>query len=278
MTQTLTIAHSPDADDIFMAYGLANGAVAIPGVQFEFVKDDIEVLNLRALEGVYPVTAISFGAYPYIKDRYALATAGASMGEADYGPIVVAKSTFAAEQLAGATIAVPGQYTSATLLLRLAYPTAKTVIMPFREILAAVTSGRVDAGLLIHESQLQFAAAGCHVVLDLPAWWRQKYHLPIPLGTNAIRRDLDRTLQTQLATALRDSIHYALAHREAALTYTQGVRDEHFPISFLDRYVEMYVNQRTLKIGDEEQRAVQTLFDAAFEAGLLTERLTPEWV
>lgn len=278
MAQTLKIAHSPDADDIFMAYGLACGAVSVPGVRFEFVKADIEVLNQRTLDGAYPVTAISFGAYPYIKDRYILATAGASMGEADYGPIVVAKSTFSAEHLANATIAVPGKYTSATLLLKLAHPTAKTVVIPFREILAAVTSGRVDAGLLIHESQLQFAAKGCHVVLDLPKWWRTTYALPIPLGTNAIRRDLDPALQSLLATALRDSIRYALDHREAALKYTQDVRDEHFPISFLDRYVEMYVNQRTLAIGDEEQRAVQTLYDAAFEAGLLTERLTPEWI
>lgn len=278
MTQTMTIAHSPDADDIFMAYGLACGAVSVPGVRFEFVKADIEALNQHALDGVYPVTAISFGAYPHIKDRYVLATAGASMGEADYGPIVVAKSAFSAGRLANATIAVPGKYTSATLLLKLAHPAAKTVVIPFREILMAVTSGRVDAGLLIHESQLQFETMGCHAVLDLPAWWRATTALPIPLGTNAIRRDLDTALQSRLAAALRDSIRYALDHREAALQYTQGERDEHFPISFLDRYVGMYVNQRTLAIGDEERRAVQTLYDAAFEAGLLTERLTPEWI
>jgi 1,4-dihydroxy-6-naphthoate synthase len=278
MTQTLTIAHSPDADDIFMAYGLASGTVTIPGIRFDCLKEDIEVLNQRALEGVYPVTAISFGVYPYIRDRYRLMTVGASMGEADYGPVVVARSTFSAGQLANATIAVPGRYTSATLFLKLAALTAKTVIMPFHEILSAVTSGRVDAGLLIHESQLQFAAKGCHVVLDLPAWWHQKYELPTPLGTNAIRRDLDDTLQSQLTTALRDSIRYALDHRAAALQHTQALREDHFSISFLDRYVGMYVNQRTLSIGTLERQAVQTLYDAAFEAGLFTERLTPEWV
>lgn len=278
MTQLLTIAHSPDADDNFMAYGMACGAVAVPDIRFAFVKDDIEVLNHRAIEGVYPVTAISFGAYPYIKDRYILATAGASMGEVDYGPVVVARSAFSPDRLAGATIAVPGRYTSATLLLRLAHPGAKTVEMPFREILAAVTSGRVDAGLLIHESQLQFASEGCYVVLDLPAWWRRRYGLPIPLGTNAIRKDLPELLQSQLSAALRDSIHYALDHRDAALHHTQETRDGQFSISFLDRYVKMYVNQRTIRIGDEELRAVQTLYDAALEAGLLTEQLTPEWI
>lgn len=271
MTHSLTIAHSPDSDDIFMAYGLACGAVTVPDVSFEFVRDDIEVLNQRALEGIYPVTAISFGAYPHIQNHYKLMTVGASMGESNYGPVVVGKKALG-------TIAIPGHYTSAALLLKLALPNAKTVVMPFREILPAVIAGRVDAGLLIHESQMQFETAGCHILLDLPRWWTERFHLPVPLGTNAIRRDLDPALQETLVAALRDSIRYALEHRADALHYTQTQQGDSLPISFLDQYVKRYVNQRTLVIGNEERAAVQTLFDAAFEAGAIPAPLTAEWI
>lgn len=275
---TLEIAHSPDADDIFMAYGLACGAVTVPGVAFKFVMDDIEVLNHHALTGRYPVTAISFAAYPHIHNRYKLMTVGASMGEANYGPVVVAKSALPAADLQHATIAIPGNYTSAALILKLAFPQIKTVVMPFSDILPAVISGRSDAGLLIHESQLQFAAEDCHVVFNLPAWWQQRYQLPIPLGTNAIRKDLDPQLQLQLAQALKDSIRYAWANRAEALRHTQHVRDGNLAIDLLDQYVDMYVNQRTVTIGSDERRAVQTLYDAAYDAQILTSKMTPEWV
>lgn len=278
MTQQITIAHSPDSDDIFMAYGMANGAITIPGQQFQFVRDDIEVLNQLALQARYPVTAISFHVYPYIADRYRLTTSGASMGERDYGPVVVSKTTRSMNELAHATIAIPGRYTTAALILKLALPAVKTVVMPFRDILPAVVNGSVDAGLLIHESQLQFSEAGCQIVLNLPAWWSDQFHLPVPLGTNAIRRDLDPVLQTELARAMRDSIAYALEHRDAALRYTQAEQGDNHPISFLDQYVKRYVNQRTLTIGDEERRAVQTLYDAAFDAGIITSKITPEWI
>ncbi|PIR21516.1 MAG: ABC transporter substrate-binding protein [Deltaproteobacteria bacterium CG11_big_fil_rev_8_21_14_0_20_47_16] len=276
--QTITIAHSPDADDIFMAYGLACGAVTIPGVQFEFVMDDIETLNKCALEDRYPMTAISFHAYPYIHKQYRLMTVGASMGEADYGPIVVAKTELDESQLSNATIAIPGRYTSAALILKLAFPKAKTVIMPFNDILPAVIDGRVDAGLLIHESQMQFQDAGCQLILNLPQWWQKKFKLPIPLGTNALSKHLDSTLQEQLVKAQRDSILYAMANRDAALRYTQETRDGNLPISFLDQYIARYVNQRTVAINDEERRAVQALYDAGFECGALTEKITPEWI
>lgn len=278
MTHSLTIAHSPDSDDIFMAYGLACGAVTVPDVSFSFVRDDIEVLNQQALSGIYPITAISFGAYPYIQDRYKLTTVGASMGESDYGPVVIGRNAPDARPLEQAVIAIPGQYTSAALLLKLALPTAKTVIMPFREILPAVLAGRVDAGLLIHESQMQFEGAGCQILLDLPRWWTERFHLPVPLGTNAIRRDLDPALQETLVAALRDSIRYALAHRSEALLYTQAQQGDQLPISFLDQYVQRYVNQRTLSIGTEERAAVQALYDAAYEVGALAAPIRAEWV
>lgn len=276
MTQVLTFAHSPDSDDIFMAYGLACGAVTVPGVTFAFVREEIEILNQRAREGRYPMTAISFAAYPHIKDRYRLMTVGASMGEGDYGPVVVARRKIDTEK--PLTVAVPGRHTTAALLLQLALPRAQMVFLPFREVLPAVVSGNIDAGLLIHESQLQFAGRGCRIVVDMPAWWRERTGLPIPLGTNAIRRDLSETLQSQLVAGLRASIQYALDHREAALRYTQIEQGDSLPISGLDRYVGMYVNQRTLEIGSTERQAVQTLFDAALDAGLFTERLTAEWV
>lgn len=278
MTQVLTFAHSPDADDIFMAYGLATGAVTVPDVTFSFILDDIEVLNQRALESQYPVTAISFGAYSHILKNYKLMTVGASMGEADYGPVVVAKTGTTENSLHTATVAIPGRFTSSAMILQLAYPQIKTVVMPFSEILPAVISGKVDAGLLIHESQLQFKDGNCQVIFDLPKWWRNKFNLPIPLGTNAIRRDLDARLQAQLSEAYKDSIRHAWANRAEALRYTQTTRKGNLPIPLLDRYVDMYVNQRTIQIGTEEAQAVQTLYDAAFDAGIITAKLTPEWV
>lgn len=274
--QFLTFAHSPDSDDIFMAYGLACKAVTVPDVAFNFVREEIEILNQRAREGRYPMTAVSFAAYPYIQDRYRLMTVGASMGDGDYGPVVVARREIDTDK--PFTVAVPGRRTTAALLLRLACPKAQAVVMPFREVLPAVVQGRVDAGLLIHESQLQFAGQGCRVVVDLPAWWKERSGLPIPLGTNAIRRDLSEALQARLVAGLRASIQYALNHREAALRYTQIEQGDSLPISELDRYVGMYVNQRSLEISSTERQAVQTLFDAALDAGLFTERLTAEWI
>lgn len=274
----IEIAHSPDADDIFMAYGLACMAVTVSGVEFSFVLEDIEILNQCALEGRYPVTAISFAAYPHIQSQYKLMTIGASMGEADYGPIVIAKSGIDANTLQTATVAIPGRFTSSAMILQLAYPKIKTVVMPFSEILPAVTGGQIDAGLLIHESQLQFAAEGCQVIFDLPQWWQKKFNLPIPLGTNALRRDLDPVLQQQLAAGYKNSIRYALANRAEALQYTQATRKGKLPMKLLDRYVGMYVNDRTIEIGVEGQRAVQALYDAAFDAGIITKKITPEWI
>ncbi len=271
MTQTLTIAHSPDSDDIFMAYGFACGAVTIPGIRFEYVMEDIEVLNQHAINGQYPVTAISFGVYPKIADRYRLMTVGASMGEADYGPIVVALTALPLDILRTRTIAIPGRHTSSALILQMALPGVCTIVMPFHEILPAVAEGRMDAGVLIHESQMQFKDAGCVMVLDLPVWWQKKFNLPIPLGTNALRRDLDPMLQTGLVAAYRASIQYALDHRNAALRHTQKIRAGNLPISLLDQYVSRYVNRRTLAIGDEEQRAVLALLNASSD-------ITPEWI
>lgn len=274
----IQIAHSPDADDIFMAYGLVCCAVTVPDVLFSFVLEDIEVLNQRALEARYPVTAISFAAYPHLQNNYKLMTVGASMGEADYGPVVVAQSGFDSKKLTHATVAIPGRFTSAALILQLVFPQIKTVVMPFSEILPAVVNGRVDAGLLIHESQLQFAAEGCQMVFDLPTWWKEKFNLPIPLGTNAIRRDLDATLQQQLVVAYQNAIRHALTHRTEALCYTQATRKGNLPLDLLDRYVGMYVNDRTVQIDADGKQAVQALYDAAFDAGLFTSRITPEWI
>lgn len=274
----IQIAHSPDADDIFMAYGLATGAVTVPDVTFSFIHDDIEVLNQRALESQYPVTAISFGAYPHLQKNYKLMTVGASMGEADYGPVVVAKTGANANTLHTATVAVPGRFTSSAMILQLAYPGIKTTIMPFSEILPAVISGKVDAGLLIHESQLQFKDEKCHVVFDLPKWWKERFNLPIPLGTNAIRRDLDTRLQVQLSDAYKDSIRFAWANRAEALRYTQTTRKGNLPIDLLDRYVGMYVNDRTVTIDADGRQAVQALYDAAFDAKIVPQKITPEWI
>ncbi|HWP99635.1 MAG TPA: MqnA/MqnD/SBP family protein, partial [Vicinamibacterales bacterium] len=245
----LTVAHSPDADDAFMFYGLASGAVRADGIEIEQVLADIETLNRAAFEGRYELTAVSFHAYAYLVDRYALLPHGASMGDG-YGPIVVARREEAARaSLAGLTIAVPGELTTAFLVLRLYEPRVRWVVRPFDRIQQEVADGRVDAGLLIHEGQLTYGDDGLVRLVDLGAWWAERTGgLPLPLGANAIRRDVDPETARTAARLLRDSIAYALAHRDEAIRYARRFGrglDE----GRTDRFVGMYVNELTLDYG-----------------------------
>jgi 1,4-dihydroxy-6-naphthoate synthase len=265
--RTITVAHSPDSDDAFMFYGLASNRVSLPGIKFEHTLCDIETLNRRALEGHYDVTAISFHAYPYLQEKYALLASGGSVGEG-YGPIVVAARPMYVEEMKQQTIAVPGAMTTAYLALKLFNPGIATAVVPFDQIIPEILAGKYAAGLIIHEGQITFASSGLHRVLDLGLWWRDMTGLPLPLGGNAIRRDLGEPLMRRVAQAIKSSIQYALDHREDALKHAmQFARD-------LDRqqanqFVGMYVNQRTLDYGDDGRQAIQFLLDRGHRAGII---------
>jgi len=273
-TIDIHLAHSPDSDDAFMFYALAAGKLQTGPFRFTHRLEDIESLNRRALRGEYEVTAVSIHAYAYIADRYALLGSGASMGDR-YGPMVVAREPWPTP--AGRRIAVPGTMTTAYLALRLFEPDFEAVVMPFDAILPSVVAGEVEGGLLIHEGQLTFAEEGLHSVVDLGAWWHDQTGLPLPLGGNAIRRDLGPERIAEIGRLLRESIRYGLEHRADALSHAmQFARD--LDRAQADRFVGMYVNARTLDYGPEGRRAVQALLDRAHDRGLIPSRVEVEFV
>jgi len=263
----LQLAHSPDSDDAFMFYALATRKVRTPGLKFTHVLADIETLNQAARQELYDVTALSFSAYPLLRNAYALLECGASFGEG-YGPIVVASHPLKREQLAGRRIAVPGLNTTAYLTLRLYEPGVEPVPMAFDQILDAVRNETVDGGLLIHEGQLLYQQAGLHKVVDLGQWWLEQTGLPLPLGGNAVRRALGTQVGAQVARAIKQSVAFALEHRDAALNYAmQFARD--MDIELADKFVGMYVNQWTLGYGERGRQAVRELLARGVSAGLL---------
>lgn len=268
----ITIAHSPDADDAFMFYGLATQKVRVPGLRFAHTLCDIETLNHKAMEGggAYDVTAISFHAYPYIQENYALLPCGGSVGEG-YGPMIVASRAYSVAEIAKLTVAVPGTLTTAYLALKLFCPDIQTVVVPFDQILARVAEGRYEAGLIIHEGQLAYADTGLFRLLDLGRWWQEQHGMPLPLGGNAIRRSLGPELTGSVARALGDSIRYALDHRPEALEYALQFAPD-LDAQLADRFVGMYVNERTLDYGEDGREAIRRLLDMGHEAGLIPHR------
>ncbi len=277
-TETIEIklAHSPDSDDAFMFYALATNRVKAPGLRFTHVLCDIETLNQAADREVYDVTAISFAAYAYLREKYILLDCGASFGEG-YGPIVVANRPIKPEELAGIRIGVPGLRTSAYLTLRLYQPNFEAVEIPFDQIMEAVHAGTVEAGLLIHEGQLTFSGMGMHRVVDLGQWWLDNTKLPLPLGGNVVRRALGPENGRRVARAIRESVAYALEHREEALNYAmQFSRD--LDTEMVDKFVGMYVNRWTLGYGERGRMAVQQLLDQGFKAGVIPGPATAEFL
>jgi 1,4-dihydroxy-6-naphthoate synthase len=280
--QLIRVGHSPDADDAFMFYALAKNLIDTGRYCFEHELVDIETLNRRAFAAELELTAVSVHAYAFLTDRYLLCSCGASMGER-YGPIVVARKKMSVESLKGAAIAVPGELTTAYLALRLCLNADFShVVVPFDRILEAVRAGDyeghlVDAGLVIHEGQLTYMGEGLELIVDMGQWWFEKTNLPLPLGANAIRKDLGKETIRDVHRLLKQSIEYGLEHREEALDYAlefgRGLeRDK------ADRFVDMYVNRWTLDFGPRGRQAVARLLEMGYEAGVIAELVVPEFV
>jgi 1,4-dihydroxy-6-naphthoate synthase len=275
--QAISIAHSPDSDDAFMFYGLATNKVRVPGYKFTHTLTDIETLNRRAInEAFYDVTAISFHAYPYLQENYTLMACGGSVGEG-YGPMIVSSRKLTLPQIKKTRIAVPGTLTTAYLTLKLFAPEIETAVIPFDKIIPAVAAGEFDAGLIIHEGQLTYANDGLTKLLDLGQWWREQTGLPLPLGGNAIRRSLGAETLSTTTNALRDSIQHALDHREEALAYAMQFARDLDP-TLANRFVGMYVNERTLNYGPDGREAIQKLLDMGFDRGIIPHRANVDFV
>ncbi len=279
MKRTIHLAHSPDSDDAFMFYALAEGKLDTGQIHYLHELADIESLNQRARRRELEVTAVSIHAYAYIWRDYALLSSGASMGDG-YGPRLVSSMPRPPDPrvaLKNHRVAVPGKLTTAYLALQLYQPGCATQVVPFDQIEDAVLQGAVDVGLLIHEGQLTYADAGLHLWADLGAWWQEDTGLPLPLGGNAVRRDLGPELIAQIARDLRASIVYGLEHRTPALAhakqFNRGIGDER-----TDRFVGMYVNQWTVDYGPRGREAVQTLLDRAYQSRLIPEKVEVEFV
>ena len=273
----ISIAHSPDSDDAFMFYGLATNKVRVPGFKFTHTLTDIETLNHRAInEAFYDVTAISFHAYPYLQENYTLMACGGSVGEG-YGPMIVSTRKLTLPQVKKTRIAIPGTLTTAYLTLKLFAPEIETAVVPFDKIIPAVAAGEYEAGLIIHEGQLTYANDGLLKLLDLGQWWREQTGLPLPLGGNAIRRSLGAETLLTTTNALRDSIQHALDNREEALTYAMQFARDLDP-TLANRFVGMYVNERTLNYGEDGREAIRKLLDMGFDRGIIPHRANVDFV
>ncbi len=272
----IRVAHSPDSDDAFMFYAMTQDKVDTEGLTFTHQLTDIETLNHEAMKGTYELTAISYHAYPYVKDKYVILDVGSSIGD-KYGPVLVGREKLTKEQLKNETIAVPGDLTSAYLALKIWEPELKTEVVPFDQIIDKVKDGTYAAGVIIHEGQLTFQDDGLTKILDLGEWWFNTVNLPLPLGGNAIRRDLGDELIQKIARVLKRSIQYSLDNRkealEYAMQYSRGLAPEK-----ADQFVQMYVNDMTLHADATIKRAVRLLLYMGYGAGVLKEKVDPEFV
>jgi 1,4-dihydroxy-6-naphthoate synthase len=278
MTKRLiTVGHSPDPDDAFMFHALANDKIDTGSFTFRHELQDIETLNRRALRGELDVTAVSIHAYAFLLDKYALLPTGCSMGDR-YGPMVVARRSMSVLELKNAKIAVPGTMTTAFLTLKLLLPGGFAFeVLPFDQIISAVADGKYDAGLIIHEGQLTFQNQGLHLVVDLGVWWQEQTGLPLPLGGNVVRRALGEETIKQVSRLIKESIRYALSHRDEALAYAlRYARD--MDTGLADRFVGMYVNDWTLDYGPRGREAVRRLLEEGHKAGIIPSPVHVEFV
>lgn len=262
------VAHSPDSDDAFMFYALNTGKIDTKGYEFIDVLSDIETLNREALKGTYEVSAISIHAFPYVADKYALLSSGASMGD-NYGPMVVAREYFSPSELKNKKVAVPGTLTSAFLALKLFEPQIEYIVVPFDKIIDTVKNGEAEAGLIIHEGQLTYQDEGLVCIVDLGKWWYEKTDgLPLPLGGNVIRKDLGYKVMKEISEILREGIKYSLSHRdeavEYALKFARGMDRQK-----ADKFIGMYVNQLTVDYGERGKKAIELFLKQAYEKGFI---------
>jgi 1,4-dihydroxy-6-naphthoate synthase len=275
--RTISIAHSPDSDDAFMFYALATNKIETGDLEFAHVLKDIQTLNEEARKGTYDVTAISFHAYAYVTDKYALLPHGASIGD-NYGPIVVANVDVEPSEISNLKIAVPGTLTSAFLALSIFNPDFKYEVVPFDQIIDAVIEKRCDAGLLIHEGQLFYDNVGLHKVLDLGEWWHEHTNgLPLPMGGNVIRRDLGDETIREVSRLLKESIRFSLDNREDALQYAMQFARDMDP-ALADRFVAMWVNDLTLDYSERGREAVRRLLTEGHERGIIPHAVDVQFV
>jgi 1,4-dihydroxy-6-naphthoate synthase len=272
----IVCAHSPDSDDAYMFYALATRKIRSRLVSFHHVLEEIESLNRKARQGSYALTAISYHAYPYVADHYVLMASGSSVGDG-YGPVLLANRPMALAEIKGKRIAVPGALTTACLALRIIEPDFEAVVVPFDKILDAVAEHSVELGLVIHEGQMTFSRSGFHKVLDLGAWWKSQFDLPLPLGANVLLRSLSSEVRDECCRLVRESIQYALDNHEEALNYAlQFARD--MDVRLAEKFIGMYVNHYTVDCGDLIPQAVQRLFDLGFERGIIPRQVIAEFV
>lgn len=272
--QLIKIAHSPDSDDAFMFWALQNGKLYSEKYEFEIVRRDIEELNHEALKETYDITAVSMHAYAYVADKYALLSSGASMAEKDYGPMVVSKQNHSRKDLKKITVAVPGEWTTAFLVLKMIEPKIQHKVLPFEEIMPAVLEGRVDAGLIIHEGQLEYERLGLKKIVSLIEYWKEKAReLPLPLGGNAVKKSLGPQVMKELSDLQRQSIQCAMDHfieaRDYAVQFKRDISREE-----ADLYLSWYANDRTLDMGDAGREAISLLFKLAIDQGLINNIFT----
>ncbi len=272
----IRVAHSPDSDDAFMFYALANKKFDTGDLEFENILSDIETLNQKAIKGEYEVSAVSIHAYPYISDKYQMLSSGASMGDG-YGPMLVSTKPYAVGDINRLRIAIPGRRTSAFLALSIFAGTFEYEVIPFDQIIEKVVSGEFEAGLIIHEGQLTYGSSGLHNIIDLGAWFKDKFKLPLPLGGNVIRRDLPEDIKRRTAYFLKKSIAYSLENREKALDYALGFA-RGMNTGLADKFVGMYVNDWTLDYGEKGKRAIQLFLDMAHERALIPARCVAEFI
>ena len=263
----IRVAHSPDSDDAFMFYALATRKIDTGDLNYEHTLEDIETLNRKAMDEVYEVSAVSFHAYAYLADKYAILKCGGSVGR-NYGPVVVSTKPITRDKLADTVVAIPGELTTAFMVLRLFAPDIAYKVVPFDRILDEMARGEFDAGLLIHEGQLTYRDMGFHKVLDMGEWWQEETGLPLPLGCNAIRRDLGLPLMRRISKDIEESIRYGLEHRTEAMEYAlEFARD--LDEQRADRFVGMYVNELTLNYGVDGRKAIRKLLREGHKNGLI---------
>jgi len=276
-TVLIRVGHSPDPDDAFMFHALANDKIDTGHYRFTHELQDIETLNRRALKGELELTAVSLHGYAFVTDKYALCSCGASIGD-NYGPMVVARQPWRIDDLKGKKIAVPGTLTTAFLSLKLLLGDAfQFEVHPFDEILNIVAAGKADAGLIIHEGQLTYQKQGLHLVVDLGCWWHDQTGLPLPLGGNAIRRDLGAAAMKEVTELLRESIRYGLDHRKEALKHAEQYGRD-LDEARTDKFVGMYVNDWTIDFGQRGREAVATLLDRGYRAGIIPNPVQLEFI